>query len=874
MNRKAKEKIIIGIATLSLLVYLSWRVSFTIPWTHGMWSVVLALLLIFIELLGGFELLMYYYGKIRSVTPVAPDVPHTLFPHIDIFITTYNEPEEIVAQTLEACIAMRYPDTEKVHIYVCDDGRRDKIRALARRHQVGYLARTDRRNAKAGNLNHALFRTDSPLVATFDADMIPDADFLMKTVPFFFSVGEDGVAVREEKVGFVQTPQGFYHPDLFQYYFFGENRMPNEQDYFYRDIEMTKNGSNSVIYGGSNTVLSRQALRDAGGFSVQSITEDFATGLEIQAKGYSCYALEEVLARGIPAGDLQSLTSQRQRWARGCIQTGKRLSIFSRKDISSLQKINYIISVSYWYFPLKQLVYLSVPLLVSLGSIVIARGELWQLLSFWFPMFVLTGFSISVLSRGFRSFHNSRIYELILSPLLIGAVVKETVGRTKKDFVVTPKKTQKDSWRIRMKLLVPLLAFAVLTFLGIVRCVDYIRYNRDLNQTITLFWLLVNFYFLLACVFFSFGRSGSPESIDLRLEKEDRVRERKNVSTRLRKDWGKKILVPLVLVLITGGVCIPRLMTDPTPEIVRGAFPRMERGINIGNAFEAPRGEDWGMHPDLSHLDKIADAGFDHIRLPVRFSDYATGPDHQIEDVIFEEVDEIIDHALSRGLSVTLDLHHFQEIMNDPERYREKFLSIWEQLSEHYAAYPKDLVFEILNEPIGALSIDLWNAYVEEAIGVIREKNPTRIVIVGGTFYYSVSGLRYLELPEDPYIMAAFHYYEPNDFAFQGNPDHEDYKDLSGVTWRGTEEELAHLAARFDIAEKVAEELGVRMAVNEFGVTRGVPDEDRALWIEAVRKEAESRGFSWCYWEFGAGFGIFDTESEQWDQIMLDALLA
>ena len=74
-----------------------------------------------------------------------------------------------------------------------------------------------------------------------------------------------------------------------------------------------------MIYGGSNTVITRRALEDVGGFYEKSITEDFATGILIQKKGYVCYALNEVLASGLSPTDLKSLISQRVRWARGCI---------------------------------------------------------------------------------------------------------------------------------------------------------------------------------------------------------------------------------------------------------------------------------------------------------------------------------------------------------------------------------------------------------------------------------------------------------------------------------------------------------------------------------------------------------------------------
>ena len=80
---------------------------------------------------------------------------------------------------------MKYPDKGKVHIYLCDDGHREEMKALAMRLGVNYLDREDHAGAKAGNLNNALAHSNSPYVVTFDADMIPRSNFLMRTIPYF-----------------------------------------------------------------------------------------------------------------------------------------------------------------------------------------------------------------------------------------------------------------------------------------------------------------------------------------------------------------------------------------------------------------------------------------------------------------------------------------------------------------------------------------------------------------------------------------------------------------------------------------------------------------------------------------------------------------
>src|SRR6185295_15091599 len=123
-------------------------------------------------------------------------------PSVDVFIPVFQEPLEILEQTLIAARAMRYP---RFAVYVLDDGHRDEVRELARRHGVHYL-RGPREHAKAGNLNHALAQTMGDLVAIFDTDHIPTQEFLSETVPWF---GDD-------EIGVVQTPHVFRNADIFQ----------------------------------------------------------------------------------------------------------------------------------------------------------------------------------------------------------------------------------------------------------------------------------------------------------------------------------------------------------------------------------------------------------------------------------------------------------------------------------------------------------------------------------------------------------------------------------------------------------------------------------------------------------------------------------
>lgn len=297
------------------------------------------------------------------------------------------------------------------------------------------------------------------------------------------------------------------------------------------------------------------------------------------------------------------------------------------------------------------------------------------------------------------------------------------------------------------------------------------------------------------------------------------------------------------------------------------------RCINIGNALDAPKGVSWGVQIQKDYFDIILSAGFDCVRMPVRFSDYVKdAPGCWLEEEFMSEIDGYIDHALGIGLSVILDLHHFEEIMISPHESRECFISIWKQLSLRYKEHPPELVFELLNEPVDNMDAGTWNSILAEAVSVIRRDNIDRYLIVGPADYYSIHRLKDLVLPDDNRIIVSIHYYLPPEFAFQGDPDHEGYEKLADIPW-GSPVEVKKLTKDLQLAQNWARINNRMIFLGEFGVNRNAPAKYRELWIRLVRVQAEKAGFAWGYWEFCANFGIYDAETGKWDEQMLKALI-
>lgn len=311
--------------------------------------------------------------------------------------------------------------------------------------------------------------------------------------------------------------------------------------------------------------------------------------------------------------------------------------------------------------------------------------------------------------------------------------------------------------------------------------------------------------------------------------------------------------------------------------LVYNAMPKkvtFSKCISIGNALDAPRDMSWDVVMDVKYFDAIKQAGFDSVRLPVRFSDYAKGsPEYILDEEFMLKIDQYVDYALGLDLVLILDFHHFIEFMQEPGEYRDCFLRVWEQLSERYRGYPPQLVFELLNEPNDKLEGERWNEYMAEAIKIIRRDNPRRLIIVGPGNYNSIDGLESLILPKDNNLMVTFHYYEPNKFTFQGNIYHEGFENYHNIEWKRTADELVYLKERFAVAADWADKNHVPVFLGEFGANKEAPYDSRLLWTAAVREQAEEYGFSWCYWELCSAFGIYDPQAEEWDEGLLCALL-
>ncbi|WP_418607948.1 glycosyltransferase family 2 protein [Georgenia sp. SUBG003] len=241
--RQLVIRVLVLLTLTSGTVYVGWRWLFSVNWPNWWIAVPLVLAetyaLIDAYLFG----LTVWRIKRRGEPPAAPAGLSA-----DVFITTYNEPVDMVAATARAATRITYPH----QTWILDDGDRPDMRAAAESLGVGYLTRsedwTDRpRHAKAGNLNNALFATEGEFILILDADQVPDPLILDRTLGYF----------TDPEVALVQTPQWFTNVTE-------SDPLGSQAPLFYGPIQQGKDGWNAAFFCGSNAVLRRDALMQLG----------------------------------------------------------------------------------------------------------------------------------------------------------------------------------------------------------------------------------------------------------------------------------------------------------------------------------------------------------------------------------------------------------------------------------------------------------------------------------------------------------------------------------------------------------------------------------------------------------------------------------
>jgi endoglucanase len=335
-----------------------------------------------------------------------------------------------------------------------------------------------------------------------------------------------------------------------------------------------------------------------------------------------------------------------------------------------------------------------------------------------------------------------------------------------------------------------------------------------------------------------------------------------------------------------GGTAASAPVTEPVAIAVSGdavaAAAALGRGVNLGNILEAPVEGLWGLRLSDSLFDAARAAGAKTIRLPVRWSSHAgaTRP-YTIDPVFLARVDYAVDAALSRGMRIVIDMHHYRQLDGDaldPQETSvgdgvldERFVAMWGQIAQHFRGRPESVLFELYNEPHGNLTAQHWNLLVQQALAVVRAVDVTHYIVVGPVQWNSASQLDALALPDaDRRLIVTIHNYEPFTFTHQG----ADWVGManSPVMTCCSPTQLQYLSEPLRVAARWRDQSNRPVWVGEFGSYGRGPYASRVIYSRAVRDSMEAHGMSWAYWEFAAGFGLYDPSTGSMRTELRDAL--
>jgi cellulose synthase/poly-beta-1,6-N-acetylglucosamine synthase-like glycosyltransferase len=479
MMKMAIRRLAIMIAIACSMRYFYWRAMHTMNPTARVFFYAFLVA----EALAFLESLFFYFIAWNPThhTRPAPLMGRT----VDVFIPTYNEPVALLRETVLCAVNVRYPHKT----YVLDDGNRAEVRALAEEFGCGYIARADRRHAKAGNLNNALKQTSGEFIVTLDADHVASPELIEETIGFF----------ADPSVAIVQGTQDFYNMDSFQHLVNWKTRAGwQQQELFFSVIQPGKDRHNAAFYCGSPGVLRRAALEEIGGFPTETVTEDMHTSLRLQKKQWRVRYYNRTLARGLAPQTFTGFATQWQRWGQGSMQVLKTEKVFSSRDLTIAQKICYFSSFFFYWMSWVKLFQVITPIISLFFGVFALVTDPLSYANFFLPYFCLNMACSIMLQGGVNNFLVSEYFNLLKMQVLM-----KSVGGFFEHgliFKVTPK-AQAAAARLS-ELLLPLSMAVMLGFslvAGIIRVQHVPRWGFFFwALTVNIFWAAV---FLITMAF-------------------------------------------------------------------------------------------------------------------------------------------------------------------------------------------------------------------------------------------------------------------------------------------------------------------------------------------------------------------------------------
>ncbi|HHO54737.1 MAG TPA: glycosyltransferase [Deltaproteobacteria bacterium] len=285
----------------------------------GLYEVVLVAYLSLLGLLSlnGLHRLWMVWAWWRRHHTVSPPPPER-WPQVTVQLPVFNE-RYVVERLIRACAELKYP-RDKLHIQVLDDSTDDTTEIaraavdalVADGLDIVLIHRGDRVGFKAGALDEGLERARGDLIAIFDADFVPQPDFLEVMVPHLMA---EGIGMVQARWGHINATDSWItraQATLLDGHFVIEHTARNASGRWFN-------------FNGTAGIWRRQAITDAGGWQHDTLTEDLDLSYRAQLAGWRFVYLPEVVTPAELPLDMAAFKTQQHRWAKGSIQTAKKL---------------------------------------------------------------------------------------------------------------------------------------------------------------------------------------------------------------------------------------------------------------------------------------------------------------------------------------------------------------------------------------------------------------------------------------------------------------------------------------------------------------------------------------------------------------------
>lgn len=449
---------LIGMSLLVSTRYMYWRFTSTLGNEVGL-DMFFGLGLLAAELYAWLVLVLGFFQTIwplkRMPVPLPDDT--SLWPSVDIYIPSYNEPLSVVRPTVMAALALDWP-ADKLNVFILDDGRRPEFGEFAKSVGCTHITRNNNFHAKAGNINQALPKTHGELIAIFDCDHVPTRTFLQMTVGGFLA---------DKKLAMVQTPHHFLSPDPFERNLGVFRQMPNEGELFYGLVQDGNDLWNATFFCGSCAVIRRTMLLEVGGVAVETVTEDAHTALKLHRLGYNTSYIGIVQAAGLATESLSAHVGQRIRWARGMAQIFRVDNPLFGKGLKLPQRLCYANAMMHFFYGFPRIVFLTAPIAYLFFEAHIIQASADLIAAYALPHLIHANIANSRMQGRFRHTFWAEVYETTLAWYILLPTTLALINPKLGKFNVTAKGGVVENEYFDWSIAVPYLVILGLNIIGL-----------------------------------------------------------------------------------------------------------------------------------------------------------------------------------------------------------------------------------------------------------------------------------------------------------------------------------------------------------------------------------------------------------------------